>query len=76
MYYYKGFSRHANQILDGARKIAQEMGHTFVGTEHYIVSVLRLDGGAAAAFLVEKRCLAAMWSVCCKKRLAQAKKQG
>ena len=55
MYYYKGFSRHANQILDGARKIAQEMGHTFVGTEHYIVSVLRLDGGAAAAFLVEKK---------------------
>ncbi|MEG1698915.1 MAG: ATP-dependent Clp protease ATP-binding subunit [Oscillospiraceae bacterium] len=55
MYYYKGFSRHANKILEGARKIAGEMGHIFVGTEHYILSVLRYDRGAAAAFLVEKQ---------------------
>lgn len=59
MFFYKGFSRQANKILEGARKISENFGHLHVGTEHLLLSFLKNDKSTAAAFLVEKQIFSA-----------------
>ena len=51
-YTFSGFSKAGNAVVRGAIAAAQDMGHTYVGTEHLLV---RDDTGEAAAFLLERQ---------------------
>lgn len=53
-YRFNGFSKESDAALDEAIRAAQEMGHTYVGTEHLLLALLRQDADAAS-FLAEKR---------------------
>ena len=51
MYNFKGFSEKANIALNLAFECAQEMGHTFVGSEHILLGLARTDDSAAQTIL-------------------------
>ena len=51
MYRFKRFTDKANTALNMAMEAAQEMGHTYVGTEHILLGLLREGSGVAAAVL-------------------------
>ena len=51
-YTFSGFSKAGNAVVRGAIAAAQDMGHTYVGTEHLLLALVRDDTGEAAAFLL------------------------
>ena len=51
MYRFKRFTEKANTALNMAMTAAREMGHTYVGTEHLLLGLLREGTGVAAAVL-------------------------
>ena len=51
MYRFKRFTDKANTALNLAVEAAQEMGHTYVGTEHILLGLLREGSGVAAVVL-------------------------
>ena len=51
MYNFKGFSEKANIALNLAFECAQNMGHTFVGSEHILLGLLKTDSCAAQTIL-------------------------
>ncbi len=51
MYRFKGFTEKANQALNLAIDSAQELGHTYIGTEHIVLGLLREGTGVAATVL-------------------------
>ena len=53
MYHFKGFTEKANIALNRAFEDAQEMGHTFVGSEHILLGLLETDASAAQDILNE-----------------------
>ena len=53
MFKFEGFSRSANEALNLAVKSAQEMGHTFVGSEHLLLGLLGAEDCAARELLEE-----------------------
>ncbi len=53
-YSFGGFSKESNTALNEAIRAAQELGHTYVGTEHLLLALLRQNAGAAS-FLAEKK---------------------
>lgn len=53
MYRFKGFTEKANQALNYAVEAAQEFGHTYIGTEHIVLGLLREGTGIAALVLNE-----------------------
>ena len=55
MFWYKGFARPAGAVINDAIRVAQEMGHTYVGTEHLLMALVRTDTTDASCFLVEKQ---------------------
>ncbi len=54
MYRFKGFTEKANRALNMAIESAQELGHTYIGTEHIVLGLLREGTGVAAVILNEK----------------------
>ncbi len=52
-YNFNGFTERANFSLNLAIDSASRMGHTYVGTEHLLLGLLKENGGAAAAVLNE-----------------------
>ena len=52
-YTFGGFSKESNEVLCGAIRAAQELGHTYVGTEHLLLALLRQNADTAA-FLAQK----------------------
>lgn len=48
---FKGFTEKANTALRAALEAAQMMGHTYVGTEHLVLGLLREGTGVAASVL-------------------------
>ncbi len=54
MYKFNGFTDKANQALNYAIEAAQELGHTYIGSEHLLIGLLEEDSGAAAQILEEK----------------------
>ena len=54
-YTFSGFSKAGNAVVRGAIAAAQDMGHTYVGTEHLLLALARDDTGEAAAFLLERQ---------------------
>ncbi|MBQ8538071.1 MAG: ATP-dependent Clp protease ATP-binding subunit [Ruminococcus sp.] len=53
MYNFKGFTQKANTALNLALNSAQEMGHTYVGTEHILLGLIKENTGVAAVVLSE-----------------------
>ena len=51
MYRFKRFTDKANLALNLAVEAAREMGHTYVGTEHVVLGLLREGSGVAAVVL-------------------------
>ncbi len=51
MYKFTGFTQKANAALNAAVEVAEELGHTYVGSEHLLAGLLRTDGGVACAAL-------------------------
>jgi ATP-dependent Clp protease ATP-binding subunit ClpC len=53
MYRFNGFTEKANKALNLAIESAEEMGHTYVGTEHILLGLLKEQSGVAATVLAE-----------------------
>ena len=51
MYRFKRFTDKANTALNMAVESAREMGHTYIGTEHVLLGLLREGSGVAAVVL-------------------------
>ena len=54
MYRFKRFTDKANTALNMAMDAAREMGHTYVGTEHLLLGLLREGSGVAATVLAAR----------------------
>ncbi len=48
MYEFRGFTQKANNALNLAINSAQDMGHTYVGTEHILLGLLKEGSGVAS----------------------------
>lgn len=55
MKYYQGCSRQAVRALRGAIKEAQALGCAYVGTEHLLLALARMDDTEAGEVLLQKR---------------------
>ena len=53
MYQFNGFTQKANKALNLAITAAQELGHSYVGTEHILLGLLQEGTGVAATALEE-----------------------
>ena len=53
MYRFNGFTEKANNALNLALESAADMGHTYVGSEHILLGLLREESGVAATVLSE-----------------------
>ncbi len=51
MYRFKGFTEKANTALNFAIESAQQLGHTYVGTEHIVLGLLMEGTGVAGTLL-------------------------
>lgn len=51
MYRFKRFTEKANTAMNLAVEAAREMGHTYIGTEHIMLGLLREGSGVAAVVL-------------------------
>ena len=50
-YNFNGFTEKANEGLNQAINSASQMGHTYVGSEHLLLGLLRIGSGVAASVL-------------------------
>ena len=50
-YNFNGFTAKANEALNYAISSAEQLGHTYVGSEHLLLGLLRVGGGVAAVVL-------------------------
>ena len=53
MYSFKGFTQKANTAMNLSITSAMELGHTYVGTEHLLLGLIKEDTGVAAVLLKE-----------------------
>lgn len=53
MFNFKGFTQKANTALNLAVSCAQELGHTYVGTEHILLGLIKEGTGVAAVVMSE-----------------------
>ncbi|HIS68023.1 MAG TPA: ATP-dependent Clp protease ATP-binding subunit [Candidatus Gallacutalibacter stercoravium] len=51
MYRFNGFTEKANNALNLAIESAEEMGHTYIGSEHILLGLLKEQSGVAATVL-------------------------
>ncbi len=58
-YLFKGFTEKANVALNTAIEAAQELGHTYIGTEHLLLGLLSEGTGVAATVLAGRGITAA-----------------
>ena len=52
-YTFKGFTEKANTALNLAIECAEEMGHTYIGSEHILLGLCKEGSGVASAALTE-----------------------
>ncbi len=55
MYKFTGFTEKANKALNCAIETAENMGHTYVGSEHLLLGILKEDSNVASSILASKR---------------------
>ena len=54
MYKFTGFTEKANRALNSAIEIAENLGHTYIGSEHLLAGLLREDNGMGTTLLSSK----------------------
>ena len=54
MYRFTGFTEKANRALNSAVEIAENLGHTYIGSEHLLAGIVREDNGIASTVLTSK----------------------
>ncbi len=54
MYKFTGFTEKANRALNSAIEIAENLGHTYIGSEHLLAGLVREDNGVATKLLLSK----------------------
>ena len=52
-YNFKGFSKNANEALNIAISSAEEMGHTYVGSEHLLLGILKASDSVGSSVLLK-----------------------
>ena len=55
MHKFSGFTQKANNAINYAIMTAEQLGHTYVGSEHLLLGLLREGGGAAGALLSQRK---------------------
>ncbi len=55
MYKFTGFTQKANDVLNSSIELAENMGHTYIGSEHLLLGLLTNGGGIAYTVLTNKR---------------------
>ncbi|MBQ7289270.1 MAG: ATP-dependent Clp protease ATP-binding subunit [Clostridia bacterium] len=53
-YSFNGFTQKANEALNAAIVEAETLGHTYIGSEHLLLGLLKVEGSAAHTVLQEK----------------------
>ena len=53
MFQFQGFTEKANNALNLAVQSAEHMGHSYVGTEHVLLGLLREGSGVAYTALAQ-----------------------
>ena len=51
MYRFNYFTQKASEVLNLAIKAAENFGHNYVGSEHILLGLLKVDGGVAHSVL-------------------------
>lgn len=51
MYNFRGFTEKANEALNLAIERAEQLGHTYIGTEHVLLGLLETDNSVASTAL-------------------------
>ena len=59
MYKFTGFTEKANTALNIAVETAEGLGHTYIGSEHLLIGLLRDTGGVACVALAGRGVTAA-----------------
>ena len=54
MFRFTGFTEKANRALNSAVEIAENLGHTYIGSEHLLAGIVREDNGSATTLLISK----------------------
>ena len=54
MFIFSGFSGKANAALNSAINCAEDMGHTYVGSEHILAGLVK-DTGCVAGVILNSR---------------------
>ncbi len=54
MYKFTGFTEKANRALNSAIEVAENLGHTYIGSEHLLMGIVREDNGAATSLLLSR----------------------
>ena len=54
MYHFQGFTEKASKALNNALESACSLGHTYVGSEHILLGLLRESTGVAAGVLQQR----------------------
>lgn len=55
MYRFTGFTEKANRALNSAIEAAEDLGHTYIGSEHLLIGLLKEDSVSSASVLSTKR---------------------
>ena len=55
MYRFTGFTQKANDALNSAITSAENLGHTYIGSEHLLAGLVREDNGAATSLLSQNK---------------------
>ncbi len=54
MYKFTGFTEKANRALNSAVEVAENLGHTYIGSEHLLAGLVREENGVATSVLTKK----------------------
>ena len=54
MYRFTGFTEKANRALNSAIETAENLGHTYIGSEHLLMGIVREDNGLGTTMLLSK----------------------
>ena len=54
MYKFTGFTQKANSALNSAVEYAENLGHTYIGSEHLLLGLLSVDGSVAYTALTSR----------------------
>lgn len=76
MYRFDGFTEKANNALNLALTSAEDMGHTYIGSEHIILGLLKENSGVAAEVLSKLGVTEEAFTKCLKEKIGTGSRTG